>query len=56
MPNRLWTLAVNTGVILLVSARPGWPDPNPTVPVRIVNDAQAPERTLEEALIIAGGV
>ena len=56
MPNRIWALALNTTLVMLVSARTGWPDQNPTVAVRIVNDAQAPERTLEEALMIAGGV
>jgi hypothetical protein len=56
MPNRLWALALNTMLVTLFSARPGWADPNPTVPVSIVNDAHVSEHTIEEALTIAGGV
>jgi len=54
MPNRLWALALNTTLVMVLSARPGWPDP--IVPVRIENDAQASERTIDEALMNAGGV
>jgi hypothetical protein len=41
---------------ILMWARPAWPDQNPTLSVTIANDAEAPGRTLENALAIAGGV
>jgi hypothetical protein len=57
MPNRTWLAAVGTAVVTLATnVAPGRADETPTLGVRVRNDAQLPDRTLEEALMIAGGV
>ena len=56
MPNRPRALAVSATLVILIWARPAWPDQDPTLSVIIANDAEAPGRTVENALMIAGGV
>ena len=57
MPNRPRPLAVAAAIMVLAAgARTAGADPNPTLTVRVRDEAHLPARTVDDALMIAGGV
>jgi len=57
MPNRRCLLTLGATILTsLAAGQTGWADENPILIVRVRDQAQLPDRTLREALMIAGGV
>jgi hypothetical protein len=58
MPNRPWPWAIGVTVVVAVAVggRTAWADTNPTLTVHVRDEVHLPQRTVEEALRIAGGV
>jgi hypothetical protein len=57
MPNRRCLLTLGATILAsLAAGQTGWADENPILIVRVRDQAQLPDRTLREALMIAGGV
>ena len=58
MPSRrcLRAVAVSIGLVLTVGGRPATADTDPVLRIQVRNAAKLAERTVREALMIAGGV
>jgi hypothetical protein len=57
MSKRQWLAVIfGTGLVVAPGARTAWSDSRPTIRVHVRNETTLPDRTIQEALTIAGGV